>query len=429
MKTLVQSINENISSLQDYIEKYMQSNYELAEKILKTENSYSALINGVDEYLKNPNTEDEVIKNNNGFRLAKLFDDSGISISNPTNYDIVERIILKHSKLIKTSSDSNELLYFIDYANNHKGEDKFKDSIEVNIKNNIFNRFYTSNDKKNSFINLAKYIFDILYFEKASNNSKSGSTDGRGELLLQLLFGTASNTNNTGDVHIGNLCVEVKCGNYTASSYAHLGVSRTMDNRDLSVKFIETIIENVKNVITDIDDKLINDLQGLLNNNTTLLGNKNELLNIRNIVDMLKRYTDDEDIIIKSYIQAILYRYGINNNSKIIEDILKHTPAEYKNIFSNQDVEIKMSNKNIIKHFAGILHIIGYRSQQSFHYLIVFTNNEQSLGDYIMIDCTSIENIFSQCDNNRFIFAKPRKEDRANTMLICLNESKKENNI
>lgn len=406
MKPLFNYKNENITSLQQYIDKYMQGDYELAENILKNENSYSSLINGVDEYIKNSNNENKAINQNNGFMLAKLFNDSGILLmKQPKNYDIVERIILKHSKLIKTSDNSNELLNFIQYANNHKGNENFKKIVKTGERNNIFNVF--KDEKNYSFENLAKYIFNIKDFEKKINGSESGTSIGNGELLLQLLFGRPLEKQiNNGDVYIDGLHVEVKCGNYKKVSYASLG-SSNIDNKNLSKIFIN----NLKNY--GINDNYIN---GLTNRT---LGDKNELSNIRNIVN---KVNDNNDIILKSYIKAILYRYN-KDDETTVENILNVIPDDIKKLFSkSNEIEINKLNKNLIKHFAGILHIIGYKLQQSFDYLIVFTKNEQFLGDYVMIDCSTIEKIFEQCTIENFSFAKPRSNDRANTMQISLKE-------
>lgn len=409
MKTQFNYINENITSLQQYIDKYMGGDYKLAENILKNENLYSLLINGVDEYIKNPDNKNEEINQNNGFMLAKLFNDSGILLmKQPKNYDIVERIILKHFKLIKTSDDSNELLDFIQYANNHKGEENFKKLIKTDKRNNIFNVF---KDKKNySFENLAKYIFNIKDFEKKTNGSESGTSIGNGEMLLQLLFGRPLEKQiKNGDVYIDGLNVEVKCGDYRKNSYASIG-SSNIDNQKLSEIFIKNI--NTSGIVID-ENSLPN----------SILGDRNELQNIRNIVNMVD---DNNDIILKSYIQAILQRYN-KDDKTIVEEVLKVTPDVFKNLFyksidKSNEIKINKLNKILIKHFAGILHIIAYQLQQSFNYLIVFTKNERYLGDYVMIDCSTIEKIFKQCTIENFSFAKPRTKDRANTMQISLKE-------
>lgn len=392
MKTLKERINEsNLYELKKFIKDEMQSDFTHALDLLKSANSTTGLMLGVNNYIEN-------VRNplkNDGYYLAMLFESSGLNAQK--NINIIKNIIEKNNQL-----DDNELHTFLhNVLNFNKISYKHAEKI-FNINDFLENK--TNNiltDYCNKFKNLAEYIFYITTYIKPGPENKTIGI-GNGELLIQLFFGSPDSANNTsGDVNTEidgkRLNIEIKSGR------AGLG-SSSKNNYDISDKFLE----NVKTIL----NKNVEDMS---------IMNQYEYQSLNKI---MKLTTDDDEKekIFNCFVSVILSRYisDTRYDNKVC-DALKD--SFYRNKIINGEI-----SKSEIKYFVGLLHIIGYKLQKEFNYLCV-TNDA---GNFYNIKCDSIEDIintFNNFDNIYNIIDFERSSissaDRTNVYVIKLRKNNK----
>jgi hypothetical protein len=365
MRTLEQYTNETLHDIKKFITDEMGGNFDNALHLLKMSNSVKGLIAGVDSFI---NTNHVKISND-GYYLALLFSLSGLEPDK--NKKVIQDIIYKNHELQKDKNVNqlqNMLKSIIEQYPGNKTETNESKNDETKTQSHIKNHF---NKIEKDFLNkdnatgnifdkfcigfeeLAQHIFTIDKFIKTGNTSNIG----KGELLLTLLFG---NRTGNGDVHINyknkEINVEVKCGR------AGLGES-LKTNKDLTENFFKKL---------DFEQD---------NENSLFTRNGCTIIN-----SLITKHKNNPETVLNIYIDTILERY--NKNIKDLDDVLNIIKESYfGNCFLNGNID-----KDNMKYFAGLLHLIGYQLQQQFNYLCVFNNT----GNFYLLDLTNIANIFSE---------------------------------
>jgi hypothetical protein len=363
--------------------------------VLKSANSKKGLLAGLESYInnhenKNPENKTSKIKNA-GYYLAMLFDLSGLPVS--SNKKIITAII-NDNNVKGLYTMINTLL-----SDTKNGENKKQKNQE------IFNNFKTSclDDKKNNQYNLQKlgflknkeledllkYIYNIDFFKKLNNNSGNG----KGELLLQLLFGV-KNENGAGDVFLpGPSTLEVKGKN------GKLGSSE-INSTETTEHFINNLInknngynielyDNDKNSLDNDKNSLTADV--IIKNNGSCFGgtktNKDTGIEGKNGVTIFNEFWEKikinvdknttEDDIFKCYIETILYKYYKPTNKPTNEDTNKifNKLTDNNNPFKIEGNTLNIKENIDFTQLTGFLYLYAYQKSTGFNYLIVFDNN------------------------------------------------------
>jgi hypothetical protein len=360
------------------------NDYTFAYNILKSANTKKGFLDGV-EYYTGKNTSN--IKNA-GYYLAMLFDLSGLDVKDNehiiksiiNNNDVEElnsmiKPLLINLKNGKTNIQKNEDIYY---------KDNGFDSILHDDNNTQYNLIVFLKDKKiEKCENLIKYIFNIKNFKKSNNNSGIG----KGELLLQLLFGV-KNENGAGDVFLpGPSTLEVK------GKDGRLGSSEK--NSTKTTKDFISKIENLKDVENiSILDTRYNSCFGGTETDKNSVKIFNEFWeNIKIKINSNTNIKNLQDDIFKCYIETILEKYNkIDNNSnklnKVnVDDIVTIILNNLKNrknpfiIEGGKDgnytlqIDTQKITNNEFKQLTGFLYLCAYQQSTGFNYLIVFDND------------------------------------------------------
>lgn len=392
MKTLQEYILEAIMSQEEFLNNVNDmfgfkkdnkdnNDYTFAYNILKSANTKKGFLDGV-EYYTGKNTSN--IKNT-GYYLAMLFDLSGLDVKDNehiiksiiNNNDVEElnsmiKPLLINLKNGKTNIQKNEDIYY---------KDNGFDSILHDDNNTQYNLIVFLKDKKiEKCENLIKYIFNIKNFKKPNNNSGIG----KGELLLQLLFGV-KNENDAGDVFLpGPSTLEVK------GKDGRLGSSEK--NSTKTTKDFISKIENLKDVENiSILDTRYNSCFGGTETDKNSVKIFNEFWeNIKIKINSNTNIKNLQDDIFKCYIETILEKYKIDNSNKlnkvnvdnIVTIILNNLNSKNPFIIEggkdgNYTLQIdtqKITN-NEFKQLTGFLYLCAYQQSTGFNYLIVFDND------------------------------------------------------
>jgi hypothetical protein len=393
--------------------------------VLKSANSKKGLLAGLESYInnhKNKNPENKTSKiKNAGYYLAMLFDLSGLPVS--SNKKIITAII-NDNNVKELYTMINTLL-----SDTKNGENEKQKNQE------IFNNFKTScldDNKKNPYNlqklgflenkeleDLLKYIYNIDFFKKLNNNSGNG----KGELLLQLLFGV-KNKNTAGDVVLPGsdkpLTLEVKGKN------GKLGSSE-INSTETTEHFINNLInknngynielyDNDKNLLTAdvIIKKHGSCFGGTKTNKDTGIEGKNGVTIFNEFWEKIKINVDKnttEDDIFKCYIETILYKYYKPTNEDTNEDTNKifNKLTNNNNPFIIEGNTLKIKDGIVFTQLTGFLYLYAYQKSTGFNYLIVFDNN-------MNFKCLKCENILNYTEiTEKFSFTLPgNKDDKSN---------------
>jgi hypothetical protein len=405
MKTLIQRINEStLLDIKKYIKDEMQSDYTYALDLLKSINSATNVIVGVNNYIDGNN---KTPLKNDGYYLAMLFESSGLSAE--ANIDVIKNIIEKNNQL--ANNELNTFLHrVLDFT--QIADKQSKKMFVINSKQNDENdKNYIHNFLENTaagnniftaycqgFENLAKYIYYITTYKKPIHNSTNKI--GNGELLIQLLFG--SPIKNNGDVNVklnddNVINIEIKSGT------GGLG-SSTQSGSDISDKFLNTVKGILGKTNDDLNkevkDKILTDetfksrikkIRGSIESDSVSIMHQHEDVYLNAIIKLAEDSTKREQIF-DCFVSVILSRYTSNEND--YTDVCnKLAKSFYRTDFINGNLK-----KTEIKYFVGLLHIIGYNIKKKFNYLCV-TNDT---GNFYTINCDKIEyiiNTFNRFDN------------------------------
>jgi len=428
MKTLQEYILEAMS--QEQFLNNVRSMFRINKKnndftspydVLKSANSKKGLLAGLESYInnyKNKNTENKTSKiKNAGYYLSMLFNLSGLHVS--SNKKIITAII-NDNNVKELYTMINTLLSDVKNGENEKQKNQeifkvFKQDLD---KDNQTNETKNLLSFCKDFEDLAKYIYNIDFFKKSNNNSGNG----KGELLLQLLFGV-KNENTAGDVVLPGsdktLTLEVKGKNGKLGS-SEINSTKTTEH------FINNLINKNNGYNIELYDNDKNSLTAdvIIKNNGLCFGgtktDKNTGVKGENGVTIFNKFwekikinvdknTTEENLlkdIFKCYIKTILEKYKYTNFDKDVEELLKlENPFKIK-----EGNTLKIEDDTYFTQLTGFLYLYAYQQSTKFDYLIVFDNN-------MNFKCLNCENILEKYDNiaEKFSFTLPgNKDDKYN---------------
>lgn len=402
--------------------------YEYAFNILKSANTKKGFLDGVENYI---NGEKEI--KTPGYYLAMLFDLSGLDVKD--NEHIIKSII-NNNNVEEVNALITPLLIDVknDKTNKQKNEDIYKDngfnSILIDDNNTQYNLIDFLKDKKiEKCENLVKYIFNIKNFKKSNNNSGIG----KGELLLQLLFGLKGE-NVSGDVFLpGPSTLEVK------GKDGRLGSSEKNSTKTTEV-FISKI-ENLKDKGVEeiiIENTPYNSCFGGTETDKNSIKIFNEFWkNIKikiNENTVIKNLQDD---IFKCYIKTILEKYKIDNSNKVNVDVIitaiLNNLNSKKNPFviegdKDDNYTLQIDKQKITKtefnQLTGFLYLYAYQQSTGFDYLIVFDNDL----NFKCLKCDKENGIINKYSEitEKFSFTLPgNKDDKHNIGNVAAINLKK----